>query len=168
MVREKSRLVKIKNIKRKYHLYHGIISAGHLYLGIISAGHLYHGIISAGHLYHGIISAGHLYHGIISGKRCILQDTWYRIQCTHCIHAISNVQDNRIHDYFTCTLDNLNFTLYIVKSYQLKLTKIRAELANLNHCAVPFLSRWYYYTIHKLCNIQSCLQSWANVWNYSA
>ena len=26
-------------------------------------------------------------------------------------------------------------------TYQLKLTKMRAELANLNHCAVPFLSR---------------------------
>ena len=37
-------------------------------------------------------------------------------------------------------------------SYQLKLTKMRAELADLNHCAVLFLSRaavnlrWYYYT----------------------
>ena len=33
--------------------------------------------------------------------------------------------------------------------------KMRAELARLNHCAVPFLSRaavnlcWYYYTIYK-------------------
>ena len=37
-----------------------------------------------------------------------------------------------------------------ILSYQLKLTKMRAELANLNHCAVSFLSRatanlyWYY------------------------
>ena len=37
-----------------------------------------------------------------------------------------------------------------VISYQLKLIKMRAELANLNHCAVQFLSRaavnlcWYY------------------------
>ena len=42
--------------------------------------------------------------------------------------------------------------IYVI-SYQLKLTKMRAELANLNHCAVPFLSCvaanlcWYYYTI---------------------
>ena len=28
-----------------------------------------------------------------------------------------------------------------VISYQLKLKKMRAELTNLNHCAVPFLSR---------------------------
>ena len=39
-----------------------------------------------------------------------------------------------------------------ITSYQLKLIKMRAELANLNHCAVPFLSRadvnlcWYYTT----------------------
>ena len=39
-----------------------------------------------------------------------------------------------------------------VYSYQLKLIKICAELANINHCAVPFLSRaavklyWYCYT----------------------
>ena len=38
---------------------------------------------------------------------------------------------------------------YII-SYKLKLTKMRVELANLNDCAVPFLSRaavnlfWYY------------------------
>ena len=38
-----------------------------------------------------------------------------------------------------------------VYSYQLKLIKMRAELANLNHYAAPFLSRadanlrWYYY-----------------------
>ena len=36
-----------------------------------------------------------------------------------------------------------NNDLIIVMSYQLsfKLTKIRAELASLNYCAVPFLSR---------------------------
>ena len=29
----------------------------------------------------------------------------------------------------------------VLISYQLKLEKVRAKLANLNHCAVPFLSR---------------------------
>ena len=39
-----------------------------------------------------------------------------------------------------------------VISYQHKLIKMRAKLANINHCAVPLLSRaavnlcWYYYT----------------------
>ena len=39
-----------------------------------------------------------------------------------------------------------------VTSYQLKLKKISAELANLNHCAAPFWSRaavnlyWYYFS----------------------
>ena len=41
---------------------------------------------------------------------------------------------------------------FVILSYQLKLTKMLAELTNLNHCAVPFLSRaavnlwWYDYT----------------------
>ena len=45
-------------------------------------------------------------------------------------------------------------TRYII-SYQLKLIKLRAKLANLNHCAVPFLSRaianlcWYSYTVYS-------------------
>ena len=55
---------------------------------------------------------------------------------------------------------SLNYTtlpLYNIISCQLKLTKMRGELATLNHCAVPFLSRaatnlcWYYiilYTYH--------------------
>ena len=30
---------------------------------------------------------------------------------------------------------------YDLRSYHLKLIKMRAELANLNHCAAPFLSR---------------------------
>ena len=34
-----------------------------------------------------------------------------------------------------------NFCAYDLRSYQLKLIKMRAELANLNHCAIPFLSR---------------------------
>ena len=40
--------------------------------------------------------------------------------------------------------------IYII-SYQLKLIKMRAELANLNYCTEPFLRRaavnfcWYYY-----------------------
>ena len=43
---------------------------------------------------------------------------------------------------------------YAVISYQLKLIKMRAELTNLNNCAVPILSRaavnlcWYYYVSH--------------------
>ena len=35
---------------------------------------------------------------------------------------------------------HLRYILYTIWSYQLKLMKMRAELANLNHCAVPFLS----------------------------
>ena len=34
-----------------------------------------------------------------------------------------------------------NFCAYDLRSYELKLIKVFAELANLNHCAVPFLSR---------------------------
>ena len=34
-----------------------------------------------------------------------------------------------------------NFCAYDLRSYQLKLIKMRAELSNLNHCAIPFLSR---------------------------
>ena len=40
--------------------------------------------------------------------------------------------------------------MYIVLSYQIKLIKMRAKLANLNDCAVAFLNRavanlcWYY------------------------
>ena len=34
-----------------------------------------------------------------------------------------------------------NFCAYDLRSYELKLIKVLAELANLNHCAVPFLSR---------------------------
>ena len=33
------------------------------------------------------------------------------------------------------------FYSLLIVSYQLKLIKMRAELANLNYCAVPFLSR---------------------------
>ena len=53
-----------------------------------------------------------------------------------------------------------------VQSYQRKLIKVRAELANLNHCAVSFLRRaavnlsWYdsiYYsytrTIREVCSL---------------
>ena len=44
-----------------------------------------------------------------------------------------------------------SLVIVFVISYQLKLIKMRAELANLNHSVVPFLSRavvklcWYYY-----------------------
>ena len=43
------------------------------------------------------------------------------------------------------------YCTYHMISYQLKLIEMRAELANLNNCAVPFLSRaaanlcWHYY-----------------------
>ena len=42
---------------------------------------------------------------------------------------------------------------YLTNIVQTQVEKMRAELANLNHCAVPFLSRatvslcWYYYII---------------------
>ena len=40
-------------------------------------------------------------------------------------------------------IKNFQFTsnLYIVLSYQLKLIKLRAKFADLNHCGVPILSR---------------------------
>ena len=50
------------------------------------------------------------------------------------------------------TITSVNITLPLIVSYQLKLIKMHAKLANLNDCAVPFLSRattnlcWYYYT----------------------
>ena len=50
---------------------------------------------------------------------------------------------------------------YIIISYQLKLTKMLTELANLNHCAVPFLRRaatnmcWYCYTSQEIYPISS-------------
>ena len=52
----------------------------------------------------------------------------------------------------------------MVISYQLKLVKMRAELANLNHCVVHFLSRaavnlcWYYYN-----NKTFILDSWPHI-----
>ena len=55
-------------------------------------------------------------------------------------------------------------TLYTILSYQLKLIKMCAKLANLNHCAVPFLSRaganlcWYYYTLYTVQCILYVLQ----------
>ena len=36
-----------------------------------------------------------------------------------------------------CTMYIAHGTIYIVTSYQLKLEKVRGELVNLNHCAVP-------------------------------
>ena len=58
-------------------------------------------------------------------------------------------------------------------SYQLKLIKMRSELANLNDCAVPFLSRaaanlcWYYYTMYILkCRIYIVQWFWVEgEWN---
>ena len=53
-----------------------------------------------------------------------------------------------------------------ITSYQIKLIKMRAELANLNHCAVPFLNRaavnlcWYYDTTRirtHVTHYSSCL-----------
>ena len=50
-------------------------------------------------------------------------------------------------------MQDLQCTNYNVQSYLLKLIKMRAELANLNHCAVTFLSgavvnlSWHYYTL---------------------
>ena len=51
-------------------------------------------------------------------------------------------------------LSLMSKTFYVL-SYQLKLIKTRVELANQNHCAVPFLSRaavslcWYVYICYK-------------------
>ena len=46
---------------------------------------------------------------------------------------------NRPNLRFFCRTEP-NFCAYDLRSHQLKLIKMRAELANLNHCAVPFLS----------------------------
>ena len=46
---------------------------------------------------------------------------------------------NRTFDFF-CRTES-NFCAYDLRSYELKLIEVPAELANLNHCAVPFLSR---------------------------
>ena len=48
-------------------------------------------------------------------------------------------EPNRTSDFFCRT--EPNFCTYDLSSHQLKLIKMRGELANLNHCAVPFLSR---------------------------
>ena len=61
---------------------------------------------------------------------------------------------------FTVSVITISFLSYrkvctgfsFIEWYQLKLINMRAKLANLNDCAVPFLSRaaanlcWYYYT----------------------
>ena len=50
-----------------------------------------------------------------------------------------------------------SYRTFDIVSYQLNMKKMRTELANLNHCAVPFLSRaavnlsWYYYTMYVDC-----------------
>ena len=56
---------------------------------------------------------------------------------------------------FTCGVEIMRKVLRIttIISYQLKLIKMRAELANRNPCAVPFLHHaafnlwWYYLTL---------------------
>ena len=54
-------------------------------------------------------------------------------------------EPNRTSDFFCRTEPKPNRTFvhmnYDLRSYQLKLIKMLAELVNLNHCAVPFLSR---------------------------
>ena len=68
-------------------------------------------------------------------KRGCFRNTHVRLFCAN--NASTIFGDNNIH----------------VASYQLKLKKMRAQLANLYHCAVPFLSRtdanlrWYYISI---------------------
>ena len=55
------------------------------------------------------------------------------------IFAISIVGNDRTRNFLpNRTFVHMNYDL---RSYQLKLIKMLAELANLNHCAVPFLSR---------------------------
>ena len=64
------------------------------------------------------------------------------------INVIVNMNFVR-HDHIFIVLCSLRLI-----SYQLKLRKMRAKLANVNDCAVPFLSRavailcWYYYTFY--------------------
>ena len=48
-------------------------------------------------------------------------------------------EPNRTSDFFCRT--EPNFCAFDLRSYQLKLIKMLAELANLNHYAAPFLSR---------------------------
>ena len=59
--------------------------------------------------------------------------------------------------------DYIQSHVLIVQPYQLKLIKMRAELANIHHCAVPFLSRaavnlsWYDST-HMINDHTGCAQ----------
>ena len=75
--------------------------------------------------------------------------TLYNVHNLHCvIHAVCG-------GVFTvqCTMYSVQFLLL----YQHNLTKMRALLTNLNHCAVPFLSRaaanlcWCYYNSNFDC-----------------
>ena len=58
-------------------------------------------------------------------------------------YVMNIVGDVRIPDYQTIAI-NIQYTCYTcimyILLYQHKMTKMRAELANLNHCVVPFLS----------------------------
>ena len=65
----------------------------------------------------------------------------YIIQC-----STLTVYQNTVH------LPNIMIPTKAIIPYQLKLTKMRAELANLNHCAVPYLNRTAV-NLCWLCNI---------------
>ena len=67
----------------------------------------------------------------------------------------TNCNTNRKHELIASLI-----IILIVYHYQHKLIKMRAELANLNHCAVPFLSRaavnlcWYYIMTYQVSNLE--------------
>ena len=57
--------------------------------------------------------------------------------------------------YFISVFNGMVYALFTyIISYQLKFVKMRAELSNVNHCAVLFISRaavnlyWYYIVLY--------------------
>ena len=74
---------------------------------------------------------------------CICMYMYVCIRKTPTHEFFAKPEPNRTSDFFCRTEPNRTFVHmnYDLRSYQLKLIKMLVELANLNHCAVPFLSR---------------------------
>ena len=69
-------------------------------------------------------------------------------------------EPNRTSDFFA----EPNFCTYDLRSYQLKLIKMRAELANLNHRAVLFLSRTAVnLSLYNSSPVMKCIEFWRSV-----
>ena len=74
----------------------------------------------------------------------------YAVQCTmyikhiyfiHTLYIYPSIRKRPNQEFFAEPNRTFVHMNYDLRSYQLKLIKMLAELANLNHCAVPFLSR---------------------------